>query len=82
MTHLTHRMYGNPHAEPAEPRTVRRRNDRDREQWIANDEGLYQWCRRWRIANTGGISGFIRANRAEIDRAIDGALDQKPRSGP
>ena len=41
-------------------------NDKDREQWIANDEGLYLWQRRSGL----GMRAFIRANRAEIDAAI------------
>ena len=52
-----------------------RRNDADREQWIANDEGLYDWARRWMRSNKGGMRGFIKANRAEIDAAIDPVID-------
>jgi hypothetical protein len=41
-------------------------NDTEREQWIDNDEGLYDWWRRSRQSKRA----FIRANRAEIDAAI------------
>jgi hypothetical protein len=47
------------------------RNDEDRAQWIDNDEGLYDW---WRSAG-GSQREFIRADRAEIDAAIDAVLD-------
>ena len=41
-------------------------NDTEREQWIDNDEGLYDWWRTSRLSKRE----FIRANRAEIDAAI------------
>jgi hypothetical protein len=41
-------------------------NDTEREQWIDNDEGLYDQWRRSRQSKRE----FIRANRAEIDAAI------------
>jgi hypothetical protein len=41
-------------------------NDQEREQWIDNDEGLYRWWQRSRLSKRA----FIRANRAEITRAI------------
>lgn len=50
-------------------------NDRERELWVMNDEGLYRW---WR---SSGLSKqkFIRENRAEIDAAISRAVDAPPR---
>jgi hypothetical protein len=49
------------------PRTF---NDAERERWIANDEGLYNWQR------TSGLSmtRFIRSNRMELDELIRAAL--------
>jgi hypothetical protein len=41
-------------------------NDTEREQWIDNDEGLYDWWRTSRL----GKRAFIRANRAAIDEVI------------
>jgi hypothetical protein len=38
-------------------------NDEDRRQWVLNDEGLYNMARR----EKGGVSAFIRKNRAMID---------------
>ncbi len=51
-----------------------RLNNRERQLWIDNDEGLYNWKRR------SGLSMrlFIRQNRTEIDAAIHRALDVKP----
>ncbi len=49
----------------------RRRNDDERREWIQNDEGLYDWQRRSGLS----MRDFIRANRDEIDAAIDPALD-------
>ncbi len=42
-------------------------NNTEREQWIDNDEGLYDW---WRGS---GLSkrAFIKENRAEIDECIE-----------
>lgn len=50
-------------------------NDADREEWIANDEGLHQW---WKSSHTG-ITTFIRANRAELDEQIIAMRDAPPR---
>jgi hypothetical protein len=51
-------------------------NDGERDQWVQNDEGLYRW---W-LSSGQGISSFIRANRAEIDRYIAAALaPRRPR---
>ena len=45
-------------------------NNTEREQWIDNDEGLYNW---WR-ASKQSKRQFIKENRAEIDAAIDNAI--------
>lgn len=45
-------------------------NDQDRAQWIDNDEGLYNWWRGSRQSK----AAFIRANRKEIDAAINPVL--------
>ena len=42
-------------------------NDTERDQWIDNDEGLYDW---WRTSRQSKRD-FIREHRAEIDAAID-----------
>lgn len=46
---------------------TQKHNDSERQDWINNDEGLYNWKR------SSGLSmrEFIRQNRAEIDAAID-----------
>ena len=49
-------------------------NDSDREQWINQDEGLYQW---WKSSGLG-MRAFIRANRDEIDVEIASVLDTPP----
>ena len=54
----------------------RKRNDDDRAQWIDNDEGLYSW---WKSSRQSRRV-FIRENRDEIDKAIDGALDRPPKT--
>lgn len=45
-------------------------NDKERELWVLNDEGLYNWYRSWTKHNKGGMRGFIRENRPQIDAAI------------
>ena len=50
-------------------------NDSDREQWIDNDEGLYNW---WRSSRQSKRA-FIRENRAEIDEAINRVRNAEPR---
>lgn len=45
-------------------------NDKEREQWIQNDEGLYNWWRSSRLS----MREFIRQNRAELTAAISKAL--------
>jgi hypothetical protein len=52
-------------------------NNTEREQWIDNDEGLYDW---WK---SSGLSKreFIKQNRAEIDAAIENVTSgSKPAS--
>lgn len=48
-------------------------NDSEREDWINNDEGLYNWQR------SSGMSmrKFIRENREEIDRVINNVTSGK-----
>ena len=41
-------------------------NDRERELWVLNDEGLYRWYKSERV----GLYQFINNNRAEITRLI------------
>jgi hypothetical protein len=48
-----------------------RLNNTDREQWIDNDEGLYNWWRSTRLSKRQ----FIRQNREELDRCILNVLD-------
>lgn len=49
-------------------------NDRERELWVSNDEGLYNWHRRSRLS----MRRFIRENREELDAIIKAYLDRKP----
>lgn len=41
-------------------------NNSDREQWIDNDEGLYNW---WKISRLSKRK-FIQENRVAIDKVI------------
>lgn len=50
----------------------------EREQWINNDEGLYNWYRRESRTQKGGMRAFIQRNRAEIDAAIRSVRDRPP----
>lgn len=51
------------------------RNDKDREEWITTTlEGFYNDQRRSRVS----MRDYIRANRAEIDQAIDAILNASP----
>lgn len=52
-------------------------NDSDREQWVANDEGLYLLARAWMRRNRGGMRGFVRQHRAEIDEVIRNVRDSR-----
>lgn len=51
-------------------------NDTDREQWIDNDEGLYDW---WRSSRQSKRA-FIRENRDELTRLIMAELNREPSS--
>lgn len=48
-------------------------NNSDREQWIDNDEGLYNW---WRSSRQSKRQ-FIRDNKAEIDAAIENVTSNR-----
>jgi hypothetical protein len=48
-------------------------NNADREQWIDNDEGLYNWWRSSRLSKRQ----FIRENREEIDRCISNVTSNR-----
>ena len=50
-------------------------NNKEREMWITNDEGLYRWWKSSRVS----ITKFIRENRKDLDQIIDMALHQKPK---
>lgn len=52
-------------------------NDGERENWVNNDEVLYDW---WK-AEGGTIRNFIRANREELDRYIGAKLTPPKKSG-
>jgi hypothetical protein len=49
-------------------------NDGEREVWVINDEGLYNWQRRSGLS----MRNFIRENRDELDRIIDAYLSRPP----
>jgi hypothetical protein len=51
----------------------RRRNDREREMWVLNDEGLY----RWHYSTGLSMRAFLRKFRTEIDYHIDARLNRK-----
>ena len=48
-------------------------NDKEREEWINNDEGLY---RLWKCYG-GSCRDFVRKNRKYIDGVIDDVLSGK-----
>lgn len=50
-------------------------NNTYREQWIDNDEGLYNWWKSTRLSK----AKFIKENRAEIDAAIERMTSGKER---
>ena len=45
-------------------------NDKEREMWVNNDEGLYNWFRESRLS----MREFIRSNRAELTAYINKAM--------
>lgn len=51
-------------------------NNDEREMWIMNDEGLYNWRQR----EGGTMRDFIKRWRHIIDAKIEAELDQSPRS--
>lgn len=48
-------------------------NNREREMWIDNDEGLYNW---W-ISSGQSKDKFIAKNRSEIDAVIESVTSGK-----
>ena len=48
-------------------------NNTEREQWIDNDEGLYNWWKSSRLNKRA----FIKVNRAQIDEAISNMTSNK-----
>jgi len=50
-------------------------NDTEREQWVLNDEGLYNWYQ----SECCTMLTFIRVHRAELDELILAALAKLPR---
>jgi protocatechuate 3,4-dioxygenase beta subunit len=46
-------------------------NNNERKQWIANDEGLYNW----QLASGLSMREFIKQNRVVIDEAIRNVRD-------
>lgn len=50
------------------------RNDTERENWVNNDEGLYNW---WKSTKKS-MRDFVRENREELDKHIDRALGCPP----
>lgn len=53
--------------------TKAKHNDSEREQWIANDEGLYKEQKRSGLS----MRDFIRTNREAIDELIDNVVSGK-----
>jgi len=54
-----------------------RLNDKDRGQWIDNDEMLYLWEKSERRGG-GSRAEFIKKNREQIDTHINAILNRKP----
>lgn len=50
-------------------------NDSEREQWVNNDEGLYNW---WKSSRQP-IRTFVRENRDELTKIITAAVNKPPR---
>jgi hypothetical protein len=48
-------------------------NNKEREQWINNDEGLYKW---WK-STCLSMTRFIKEHRQEIDEYINKVLNRK-----
>jgi hypothetical protein len=49
-------------------------NNRERELWVNNDEGLYLWWKRSRLS----MRNFIKENREELDALILAVIDREP----
>ena len=49
-------------------------NDKDRRQWVANEEGLYNW---WKSSKMG-LYRFVRENRKELTTIIMRELSREP----
>ena len=49
-------------------------NNKEREMWIINDEGMYNWWKSTKLSK----ANFIKENKQEIDAAIKAMLDKKP----
>lgn len=49
--------------------------DEEREEWVANDEGLYLMAEEWMRSNEGGVEAFVRAHRDTIDALAKGVMD-------
>ncbi|MEE9594267.1 MAG: hypothetical protein V3V92_02600 [Candidatus Hydrothermarchaeales archaeon] len=47
-------------------------NDQERELWLLNDEGFYQWWKDSKLSMTK----FLRDHRTEIDEYINAALNK------
>jgi len=45
-------------------------NDSDREDWVSNDEGLYDMAQQWLRRNKGGMRAFLREHREVIDEVV------------
>jgi hypothetical protein len=55
---------------------VKRMNDEERRLWVLNDEGLYNWyCSE--ASRGGGVWGFIKGHRDELDDLIEQRLEVK-----
>lgn len=54
------------------PKSIK--NDRERELWVINDEGLYNWQK------DSGLSmrNFLRQHRDELDQIIETAINKEP----
>lgn len=48
-------------------------NDKEREEWVMNDEGLYRWFKSERKS----MRNFLRDNRSEITRAIENVTSNR-----
>jgi len=50
-------------------------NNKEREMWVLNDEGLYNW---WK-ASKMSMTKFIKENKDDLDQILDKAIHQKPK---